>query len=82
MVQVAPSARKHDLLDEDIHHAWRNVIRVLVQEYEGDAQMLVVGPDRSGRLLELVAVPSQRPDRIGHADVCRSRFYPRRGRGR
>jgi hypothetical protein len=34
----------------------------------------VIGPDRTGRLLELI-IPADEPPRIVHADVLRSKFY-------
>lgn len=33
--------------------------------------MLVIGADRSGRLLEIVLVPADEPARVIHADVLR-----------
>ncbi|BDZ59757.1 hypothetical protein GCM10025872_34140 [Barrientosiimonas endolithica] len=44
-------------------------------EYEGEERLLVIGADRSGRLLELVLVPSSGPTRIIHADRLRAKFY-------
>ncbi len=44
-------------------------------EYLGEYRLLVIGPDRHGRLLELVALPVQAPVRIIHADRLRPKFY-------
>jgi hypothetical protein len=44
-------------------------------EYEGEERLLVIGPDTTGRLLEIVAVPVEVPARIIHADVLREKFY-------
>jgi len=44
-------------------------------ECEGDVRLLVIGADRHGRLLELVAVPVGTPTRIIHADLPRPKFY-------
>lgn len=41
----------------------------------GEERLLVIGADRSGRLLELVLVPSSGPTRIIHADRLRAKFY-------
>ena len=38
-------------------------------------RLLVIGADRHGRLLELVAVPVGTPTRIIHADLPRPKFY-------
>jgi uncharacterized DUF497 family protein len=74
-VEVTPSARKHEVEDADIQHAWRNAMRLVEYEYLGEDRLLVIGPDRHGRLLELVAVPAQAPVRIIHADRLRPKFY-------
>jgi uncharacterized DUF497 family protein len=74
-VEVTPSARKHGVEDADIQHAWRNAMRLVEYEYLGEDRLLVIGPDRHGRLLELVAVPAQAPVRIIHADRLRPKFY-------
>ena len=54
-VRIMSSARKHDISDDDIEHAWNNAI----------------GADKHGRLLELVTVPVDGPSRIIHADTLR-----------
>ena len=74
-MEVAPSARKHGVEDADVQHAWRNALRLVEYEYLGEDRLLVIGPDRHGRLLELVAVPAQAPARIIHADRLRPKFY-------
>jgi uncharacterized DUF497 family protein len=74
-VELTPSARKHGVKDADIQHAWRNALRLVEYEYLGEDRLLVIGPDRHGRLLELVAVPAQAPVRIIHADRLRPKFY-------
>lgn len=74
-MEVTPSARKHGVEDADIQHAWRNAMRLVEYEYLGEDRLLVIGPDRHGRLLELVAVPAQAPVRIIHADRLRPKFY-------
>jgi hypothetical protein len=35
----------------------------------------IIGPDRAGRLLEIVVVPSRVPRRVIHVDVLRPKFY-------
>ena len=74
-MELTPSARKHGVEDADIQHAWRNAMRLVEYEYLGEDRLLVIGPDRHGRLLELVAVPAQAPVRIIHADRLRPKFY-------
>lgn len=70
--KVAASARKHGIAERDMLHAIDNAIRYAEQEYDGEMRMLVIGPDRVGRLLEIVLVPADEPQRIIHADLLRS----------
>jgi hypothetical protein len=58
-VEVWESARKHGIADADMLHAWRNQLRYVELEYNGVLQLLVLGPSRTGALLELV-VPDRR----------------------
>lgn len=74
-MQILDSARKHGIPDEDITHAWENAIRYVEYEYHGEERLLVIGADRHGRLLELVAVPAGKPARIIHTDALRPKFY-------
>lgn len=74
-VDVSSSARRHGIADADIIHAWEQAIYLADQEYDGEERIFAIGPDRQGRLLELVAVPDDAPTRIIHADRLRSRFY-------
>jgi hypothetical protein len=74
-VEVTTSALKHGIDDVDIQHAWTNAIRLVEYDYDGQDRLLVIGPDRHGRMLELVAVPVDEPTRIIHADRLRPTFY-------
>jgi hypothetical protein len=73
VVEIADSARKHGVLDEDMQHAIRHPVRVV----PGDGRDLVIGADRSGRLLEVVILdddPDQEPIVI-HAMTLRVKFH-------
>lgn len=74
-MEIVQSARKHAVDHADILHAYENAIRIVEYEYNGEDRVLVIGADRTGRLLELVAVPVNEPNRIIHADVLRAKFY-------
>ena len=74
-MEILPSARKHGINDADSRHAWANAIRLIEYEYRGEERLLVIGPDRHGHLLELVAVPADQPVRIIHSDRLRPKFY-------
>lgn len=74
-MEIADSARKHGVSDEAIVHAWENAIKLAEFEYDGEDRLLVIGPDSSGNLLEIVAVPAAEPTRVIHADRLRPKFY-------
>lgn len=74
-MEIADSARKHAISDDSILHAWENAIKLAEFEYDGEERLFVIGPDPSGNLLELVAVPGLQPTRIIHADRLRPKFY-------
>jgi uncharacterized DUF497 family protein len=74
-VEIKDSAREHGVDDADMMHAYENAMRYVEFEYQGEERLLVIGADRSGRLLELVAIPVQSPTRIIHADGLRPKFY-------
>jgi len=72
-VEIADSARKHGVGDDDIWHAVRNPLRIV----PGDGRDLLIGPDHAGRLLEVVVLdddPGEEPVVI-HAMPLRSKFY-------
>lgn len=74
-MEILTSARRHSIENGDITHAWHHAIRLVEYEYDGEERLLVIGPDRQGRLLELVAVPTKVPTRIIHADLLREKFH-------
>lgn len=43
-----------------------NAIKLAEFEYDGEERLFVIGPDSSGNLLELVAIPVAEPTRIIH----------------
>ncbi len=72
-MEIADSARKHGVRDEDIEHALRNPLRVVA----GEGRDLVIGADRTGRFLEVVVLdddPNEEPVVI-HAMPLRSKFH-------
>lgn len=74
-MEIGGSARKHGIQDADIIHAFEQAIRLVEFEYDGEDRLLVIGPDRHGRMLEVVAVPVDEPTRFIHADRLRAKFY-------
>ena len=72
-MDIADSARKHGVRDEDIEHAVRRPLRVV----PGEGRDLVIGADRSGLLLEVVILdddPDEEPVVI-HAMPLRPKFH-------
>ncbi len=72
-MEIADSARKHGVRDEDIDHALRNPLRVVA----GAGRDLVIGGDGAGRLVETVILdddPNEEPVVI-HAMPLLSKFH-------
>ena len=67
---VLESARKHGIADEEIVHAYRNPIRV----FEFDELIMLIGPDRAARMLEVGVAHAEGIDFIVHAMPARPKF--------
>ncbi len=74
-MRVTGSAFQHGIAEADILHAYANAVRLVEIEQHGEERLTVIGPDRSGNWLELVAMPADDADRIIHADRLRPKFY-------
>ncbi|MCA1781866.1 MAG: hypothetical protein ABR616_19715 [Dermatophilaceae bacterium] len=74
-MRVTESAFRHGIAEADILHAYRNAVRLVEVEQDGEERLIVIGPDRAGNWLELVALPAEDADRIIHADRLRPKFY-------
>lgn len=72
---MTDSAFKHGIVEADILHAYVNAVRLVEIEQYGEERLIVIGPDRAGNWLELVAMPAHDADRIIHADRLRPKFY-------
>jgi uncharacterized DUF497 family protein len=75
VLQIAESAHRHGVEAEDIEHAWTHAVRLVEYEYDGEERLLVIGPNRAGLLLELVAIPVDAPAKIIHAAGLRAKFH-------
>lgn len=67
---ILPSARKHEVTDADMLHAYRNPIRV----FEVDDLTMLIGADEAGNLLEVGVANAEGIDFIVHAMVARPKF--------
>ena len=67
---VLSSARKHEVADEDMLHAYRNPVRV----FEFDDLTMLIGADSAGRLLEIGTVTAEGIEFIVHAMPARKKF--------
>lgn len=74
-MRLTDSAFKHGIAEADIRHAYVNAVRLVEIEQYGEERLIVIGPDRAGNWLELVAMPAHDADRIIHADRLRAKFY-------
>jgi hypothetical protein len=78
-VRYLDSSHKHGIAVEDITHALRRPLRLAELD---DAKTLVIGPDRTGQLLEVVVADMDGDDpRVIHAMTLRPKFrdYLQRG---
>ncbi len=71
-VEIADSARKHGIGDDDIRAAIRNAI---VQTTIATDRDLVIGADANGRLLEIVLLDPDADLTVIHAMPLRPKFY-------
>ena len=70
-MQITDSARKHGIDDDDISHAVRFELRTIAE----DDRLLIIGPDRTGRLLEIVILDRDDEPLVTHAMPLRAKFY-------
>ena len=68
---IAPSARKHGLLDADILHAYAHPIRVFELE---EGFTMLIGASRSVALLEVGVVAGDTAEVVVHAMPARPKF--------
>ena len=67
---ILASARRHGIDDEDMRHVYRNPIRV----FDLDDLTMLIGPDTSGRLLEIGVAEAEGIEFIVHAMTARPKF--------
>ena len=67
---ILASARKHQISDDDMLHAYRNPIRV----FDLDNLTMLIGPDTAARLLEVGVSEAEGIEFIVHAMPARDRF--------
>jgi hypothetical protein len=71
-VRVHDAARKHGVVDEDLLHAVRHAMRHVDL---GDDMTMILGPDRTGRMLEVGVLDIDEEDPvIIHGMVMRQKF--------
>ncbi|MDQ1744940.1 MAG: hypothetical protein QOE23_3279 [Pseudonocardiales bacterium] len=72
--EVAEAARKHGIADADMFHAIRMQFRAVRQSSDRE---LIIGADRTGRLLEIVILDATDldPPCVIHAMELRKTFY-------
>jgi hypothetical protein len=68
-VDISGSARRHHVSDVDIVHAYEHAV-TWVELGDDPPRYLVVGPDRSGNLLELVVIEVRATALVIHGWRC------------
>lgn len=76
-MEIRASARKHGFSDDDIVHAIEHAIVVADLEPDADPpKILVIGPDRSGYLLEVIILEFADEEYVTiHAMALREKFH-------
>lgn len=81
-VEILPSAHKHGISDDDIRHAFENAVASITVPDQPDFSM-IIGPDATGRLLEIGVVADDDNDYVIHAMPTRPKYLslirPHRG---
>jgi hypothetical protein len=73
-VEIHPSARKHDIADEDIEHAVDNAMSI---DDRDDDTRLYLGPARDADLLEVVTIDREDGSELAiHAMRMRPKYLP------
>lgn len=71
-MDIEPSARKHDVPDEDMLHALRHHWRAF--ETDDPGVTLFIGPSRTGEPLEVGVVTDEAGSAVIHAMRARRKF--------
>ncbi len=66
-VYIAEHALKHGVAPQDIEHAWANFVRKQYRGSPNEGEIVVIGIDTNGNLLQLVAAERLRGIVIFHA---------------
>lgn len=73
-MEIHPSARRHDVEDDDIRHAIEHAV-VVDDIGEDPDRWLVLGPDRAGNFLEVVVlITSEGQELVIHAMTMRPTY--------
>lgn len=67
---ILDSARKHGVTDDDMLHAYRHTIRF----FDLDDLLMLIGPDRSARPIEIGVARREGIEFIVHAMTARRKF--------
>lgn len=54
-VFIVEHAFKHGVSPSDIEHAWRNFVRKQHRGVPHEGEVVMIGPDTKGRLMQIVA---------------------------
>ena len=75
IIECTRSAFKHNIREEDIHHAILHPVYDEIQD-SGDDKHLLLGFDRSMNLLEIAYnIIDEHRFKVFHAMICRNSYY-------
>lgn len=72
MMEIHKSARKHGINDDDIRHAIRNAIVDLMLDAPNRNRQLLLGPTRSGTIVEVIVLHHEQGPLVIHAMPVRT----------
>ena len=74
-MRIHPSARKHQLTDDAIRHAWDNALGYFTIDADTEPpKSLCIGPDPAGNLIELLYLELDDTELLIHAMPLRPAF--------
>jgi hypothetical protein len=71
-MEIADSARRHGISDEDILHAVDHPVAPIAVRSD---RVLFIGATQTGELLEIVVIDPDDNPAVIHADICRPKFH-------
>lgn len=66
-LEIHPHALIHGLSEENVRYAWENYVRKRCRHAPNEDQIVAIGSDESGRLIQMVGVVNSQGTLVYHA---------------